>query len=98
MTLECKTLHVDFQGQAEINLACLQKSIYTNKHALNMQENALNLVAYPFTPLCIVAMTSAEVRGENTPEKSCLNRGSNSQSLGHESDTLTTEPSGRGSL
>ena len=29
-------------------------------------------------------------------KKSCLNRGSNSQPPGHESDTLTTEPSVRG--
>ena len=36
---------------------------------------------------------SAEVRGENTPErKSRLNQVSNSQPPGHESDTLTTEP------
>ena len=39
---------------------------------------------------------SAEVRGENTPEKSRLNQGLNSQPPGHESDTLTTEPPGRG--
>ena len=31
-------------------------------------------------------------------KKSCLNRGSNSQPPGHESDTLTTEPPGRGLL
>ena len=31
-------------------------------------------------------------------KKSCLNRGSNSQPPGHESDTLTTEPTGRGSM
>ena len=30
-------------------------------------------------------------------KKSCLNQGSNSQPPGHESDTLTTEPPGRGS-
>ena len=42
---------------------------------------------------------SAEVRGENTPErKSGLNWGSNSQPPGHESDMLTTEPPGRGGL
>ena len=29
-------------------------------------------------------------------KKVCLNRGSNSQPPGHESDTLTTEPTGRG--
>ena len=39
---------------------------------------------------------SAEIRGENTPErKFCLNRVSSSQPPGHESDTLTTEPHGR---
>ena len=40
---------------------------------------------------------SAELRGEKIAgKKSRLNWGSNSQSPGHESDTLTTEPSGRG--
>ena len=42
---------------------------------------------------------SAEVRGENTTErKNRLNRGSNSQPPGHDSDTLTNEPPGRGLL
>ena len=36
-------------------------------------------------------MLLAEVRGENTPEKSSLNGVSNSKPPGHESDTLTTE-------
>ena len=36
---------------------------------------------------------SAEVRGENTPER---NFTSNSQPPGHESDTFSTEPSGLG--
>ena len=38
-------------------------------------------------------------RGESRKyagKKSCLNGGSNSQPPGHESDTLTTEPPGRG--
>ena len=35
---------------------------------------------------------SAEVSGENTPKKSRLNLGSNSQPPGHESNMLTTEP------
>ena len=40
---------------------------------------------------------SAAVRGENTlGKKVCRNRGSNSQPPGHKSDTLTTEPPGRG--
>ena len=40
--------------------------------------------------------SSAEVRGENTPGRTVrLNRRSNSQPPGHESDTLTTEPPGR---
>ena len=39
-------------------------------------------------PLLLFSHASAEVRGEN--------RGSNSQPPGHESDTLTTEPPGRG--
>ena len=37
---------------------------------------------------------SPEVRGENTPKKKVsLDRVSNSQAPGHESDTLTIEPS-----
>ena len=40
---------------------------------------------------------SAEVRGENMPERKFrLNRVSNSQPPGHESDTLTTESPERG--
>ena len=39
---------------------------------------------------------STEVRGKNMPERSRRNRGSNSQEPGHKSDTLTTEPPGRG--
>ena len=40
---------------------------------------------------------SAEVRGENMPQRKVrLNRGSNSQPSGHESDTLTPEPSKQG--
>ena len=40
---------------------------------------------------------SAEVRGEKyARKKSRLNRGSNSQQAGHESDMLTAEPPGRG--
>ena len=42
--------------------------------------------------------TSTEVRGENTPERkfASFREGSKSQSPGHESDKLTTEPPGRG--
>ena len=43
----------------------------------------------------LVSHVSAEVRGENT-KKSRLNLGSNSQPRGHKSNTLTTEPPGRG--
>ena len=40
---------------------------------------------------------SAKARGEKyAGKKSRLNRGSNSQPPGHESDTFTTEPPGRG--
>ena len=42
---------------------------------------------------------SAEVRGEKfAGQKVRLNRGSNSQPPGHESDTLTTEPPWQGTL
>ena len=40
---------------------------------------------------------SAEVRGEKYARKKvCLNRGSNSQPPGHESETLTTQPPWKG--
>ena len=45
---------------------------------------------FPKPPL-FFSHTSAEMRGRN---KVRLNRGSNSQPPGHESDTLTTEPPG----
>ena len=45
----------------------------------------------------LFSYASVEGRGENTPEKKIrLNRLSNSQPPGHESDTLTTEPPGSG--
>ena len=46
-------------------------------------------------PPLLFSNASAEVRGKNTPERK-VNRGSNSQPPGHESDTLTTEPPGWG--
>ena len=46
----------------------------------------------------LFSYASTEVRGENKPEKKVrLNQVSNPQPPGHESDTLTNEPPGRGS-
>ena len=59
---------------------------------------------YEFTQLFFQKLTTTFLtcfcRGERRKlagKKSGLNRGSNSQPPGHESDTLTTEPTGRGS-
>ena len=41
-------------------------------------------------------MLLAEVTGENTPEGKFASIGSRTQPPGHEADTLTTEPPGRG--
>ena len=40
---------------------------------------------------------SAEVRGENTQERKFVSTGYRTQPPGHESDTFTTGPPGRGS-
>ena len=48
-------------------------------------------------PRLLFSHASAEVRGENTPEKkSRFDRLSHSQPPGHEPDTLTTKPPVRG--
>ena len=52
-----------------------------------------------FFPKPLTTFLACFCRGERrkyTRKKSRLNRGSNSQPPGHESDTLTTEPPGRG--
>ena len=51
------------------------------------------------THMCFLAFSHQYYRGERrkyTRKKVCLNRGSNSQPPGHESDTLTNEPPRRG--
>ena len=53
-----------------------------------------------FFPKPLTTFPTYFCRGERRKyarKKSRLNRGSNSQPPGHESNTLTTEPSGRGS-
>ena len=47
-------------------------------------------------PTTFLTCFSRGERRKNAGKKSRLNRGSNSQPPGHESDTLTTEPPGRG--
>ena len=64
---------------------CFLQSVLTQ---LSFQSNRL-----------LFSHASPEVRGENTAGKKVrLNRVSNSQPPGHESDTLSTEPAGRGAL
>ena len=52
-----------------------------------------------FLPKPLTTFLTCFCRGERRKyagKKNCLNRGSNSQPPGHESDTLTNEPLGRG--
>ena len=51
---------------------------------------------FPKPPTTFSHMLLQRERQKYAIKKSHLNRGSNSQPPGHESDTLTTEPSGRG--
>ena len=46
----------------------------------------------------LLSSHALEVRGKYAGKKVCLNRVSNSQPRGHESDMFTTEPFGRGKL
>ena len=56
------------------------------------------VLTQPFFPKPPTTFLTCYCRGERRKyarKKSCLNRGSNSQPPGHESNTLTTEPPGR---
>ena len=56
----------------------------------------LTLLFFPKPPTTIHTCFCRGERRKYAGKKSRLNRGSNSQPPGHESDTLTTEPPGRG--
>ena len=59
----------------------------------------VNLLAQLFFPKLLTTFLTCFSRGERreyAEKKFCLNRVSNSQPPGHESDTLTIEPPGRG--
>ena len=58
----------------------------------------LTQLFFPKPPTAFLTYFCRGERREYAGKKSCLNRGSNSQPSGHESDTLTTEPPGRGFL
>ena len=51
---------------------------------------------FPKPPTTFLTWFSRGERRKYAGKKFCLNRASNSQPSGHESDTLTTEPHGRG--
>ena len=51
---------------------------------------------FPKPPTTFLTCFCRGERRKYAGKKSCLNRGSNSQPPGHESDTLTTEPLGGG--
>ena len=56
----------------------------------------LTQLFFPKPPTTFLTCFSRGERRKYTGKKSRLNWGSNSQPPGHESDTLTTEPPGRG--
>ena len=56
----------------------------------------LTQLFFPKPPTTLLTYFCSGERRKYTGKKSRLNRGSNSQPPGHESDTLTTEPPGRG--
>ena len=56
----------------------------------------LTQLFFPKPPTTFLSCFCRGERQKYAGKKSCLNRGSNSQPPGHESDTITTEPSGRG--
>ena len=56
----------------------------------------LTQLFFPKPPTTFLTCFCRGERRKYTGKKSRLNRGSNSQPPGHESDTLTTEPPGRG--
>ena len=56
----------------------------------------LTQLFFPKPPTTFLTCFCRGERRKYAGKKSSLNRGSNSQPPGHESDTLTTEPPGRG--
>ena len=58
----------------------------------------LTQLFFPKSPTTFLACLCRGERRKYAGKKSCLDRGSNSQPPGHESDTLTTEPLGRGDM
>ena len=56
----------------------------------------LTLLFFPKPPTTFLTCFCRGERRKHARKKSRLNQGSNSQPPGHESDTLTTEPPGRG--
>ena len=57
---------------------------------------ALTQLFFPKPPITLLTCFCRGERRKYAGKKSRLNRGSNSQPPGHESDALTTEPPGRG--
>ena len=57
---------------------------------------ALTQLFFPKPPDTFLTCFCRGERRKYAGKKSCLKRGSNSQPPGHESDTLITEPPGRG--
>ena len=58
----------------------------------------LTQLFFPKPPTTFLTCFYRGERRKYAGKKSHLNRGSNSQPPGHESDTLTTEPPGRGEI
>ena len=82
------TLKAEVISWRSVTHMCFLAFSHQYKHNFSFQSHRL-----------LFSHASAEVRGENTPErKSRLNRGSNSKPPGHEFYTLTPKPPGRGVL
>ena len=59
-------------------------------------STVLTQLFFPKQPTAVLTCFCRGERRKYAGKKSRFNRGSNSQPPGHESDTLTTEPPGRG--
>ena len=58
----------------------------------------LTQLFFPKPPTTFLTCFCRDERRKYAEKESCLNWGSNSQPPGHESDTLSTEPPGRGTI
>ena len=67
-------------------------------HVSWLSHTNTNATFFPKPPTTFLTCFSRGERRKYAGREVCLNRVSNAQPPGHESDTLTTEPPGRGNL